>query len=507
MRLPAVDIHERLKQYIPVRLQPRLDHLTPNERQLIPLLKEAADAMDHPYWIQEFGDPSELFRQASGEKLQKYLRIHYGPWDRNYDFEPFLTSYGERPEGANYYPADMTRQEFDSRAREIPGLKSPYSMVRRDREGKLIAIPYHEYFAQHLDRASAILRRASDLADSPELKKFLRLRAQALQTDDYRPSDVAWMEMQQPNIDILIGPTEVEDRLFGLKTAFTGTIFIRNVAASRQLSLYRELFPQFQASLPVPEVYRRQSPGLDSDVRVYDLFHVAGLDRCNSPAGVAWPNDEEVQLQKGVRSILVQNMIQAKYEHLFPPIADLLLHQEQAAWVRFESRLMFVLLHEIAHTLGNKFTLDGRKPVMEGMGDLGHAIEEAKADLVGLWLATRLHGWGRMSAEDLLALYVTSLVGLFYNFDARQSLLRLNYFMEKGAYSREADTGTYRVHPEHMPAAIEALSNRLLCLQADGDYRGAQELLEEYALPSPEQRLDLERIQEARLPVGILIED
>ncbi len=379
MQIPTIDIKERLKLYIPVGHQPQLDHLTSNERQLLPLLKQAADTMDLPYWIQEFGDPSELFSQAPGEELQRYLRINYGPWDRNFEDEPFLTGYGQKPTGANYYPADITRQEFESRAREIPGLKSPYTMVRRDRDGNLIAIPYHEFFAEHVDRASAILKRASDLSDSAELKKFLTLRAGALQTDDYRPSDMAWMEMQEPNIDILIGPTEVEDRLFGIKTAFNGTIFIKNVTASEQLSTYRELLPQFQASLPVPEPYRRGRPGLDSDVRVYDLFHVAGLDRCNLPSGVAWPNNEEVQLQKGVRSLVIQNMIRAKYEHLFPPLADLLLNREQAAQVRFDARLMFVLLHEIAHGLGNKFTLNERKPVLEVMGDLNHPVEEAKA--------------------------------------------------------------------------------------------------------------------------------
>jgi Peptidase family M49 len=507
MQSPTMDIKERLKLYIPVRLQPQLDHLTPNERQLLPLFKEAADAMDLPYWIQEFGDPSELFSRAPGEELRKYLRINYGPWDRNFYHEPFLTGFGQKPKGANYYPADITRQEFESGVRENPGLKSPYTMVRRDRDGNLVAIPYHEFFAEHVDRASAILKQASDLSDSVELKKFLTLRAGALQTDDYRPSDMAWMEMQQPNIDLLIGPTEVEDRLFGIKTAFSGAIFIKNIAASRQLSTYRDLIPQFQASLPVPEPYKRERPGLDSDVRVYDLFHVAGLDRCNSPSGVAWPNDEEVQLEKGVRSLLIQNMIQAKYEHLFPPLADLLLDREQAAQVRFDARLMFVLLHEIAHGLGDKFTLNEQKPVLEMMGDLSHPIEEAKADLVGLWLATRLNAWGRMSEEELNALYVTSLVSLFYNFDARQSILRLNYFMQRGAYSRDVGTGTYRVHSEHMPAAIESLSNRLLSLQGDGDYRGAQDLLADYALPNPELRLDLERIQAARLPLGILIED
>ena len=174
-------------------------------------------------------------------------------------------------------------------------MKSPFTMIRRDQEGRLRAIPYHEFFKEHVVQAADALKQAAALADTSSLKKFLNLRAEALLTDDYRASDFAWMDSKDNALELLIGPMEIEDRLFGIKTAYAASILIKDKEASDKLARYKDLLPRFQKSLPLPEGYKGKHPGLESDLQVYDVFHFAGLDACSIPVGVAWPDDEEVQ--------------------------------------------------------------------------------------------------------------------------------------------------------------------------------------------------------------------
>jgi len=498
----VINVTDRLRRLVPIPLNAHHPPLTDNERELLPWLVRAAQAMDRPYWEQEYGDPQTLWAMALEAETREYVRINYGPWDRLHENEPILDGVGGKPLGANYYPADMTPEEFETAALTDPTLKSPYTLVRRDAHGRLGALPYHVAFQPHVQHAATYLRQAADHAQSRYLKNYLNARATALLTDDYQASDFAWMEPQDTALDILIGPMEIEDRLLGIKTAYSASVLVKAQAATAALAHYKPLLPQFQASLPVPDQYKPPLNNSASELQVYTLAYAAGLDACNTPSGIAWPNDEVVQVQKGVRSLLVENVLQARFHAIFLPLADLLIAPDQRQYVTHTARFEFVLLHELAHGLGIKYTLHEHQPVPPVLGDLNHAVEEGKANLVGLWIAAQQHRAGHMSAEAVLALYVTALVAALYNYDGRQSVLQLNVFKDAGAYSRDATTGVYRVHPEHMPAAIEALTNRLLRLQGDGDYQGALALFAEKGQPEEALQSDIQRIEAAQLPLG-----
>ena len=502
-----MDIQEKLSLFVPVRLKFDLDRLSENERSLLPLLIQAVDTMDMPYWIQEYGDPKPLLDSISDEDIQKFIQINYGPWERWHKNKPIIPEAGEKPAGANYYPADITSAEFDSAPAKDSDMKNPFTMIRRDDEGRLFAIPYHEFFHEHVQQAADKLLEAAKLAESPDFKKFLELRAMALLTDDYRASDLAWMDLHENSLELLIGPMEIMDDLFGIKTAYAGSIFIKEKESGAKLAKYKELLPHFQVRLPVPDQYKKEAPGAESDLQVYDALHFSGLDACYTPTGVAWPNDEQVQLQKGVRSMLIRNMMHAKFEAFHLPLADLLIAEDQRSRVNFGARFDFVMFHELAHGLGINYTINGQEPVREALGDLQHVVEEGKADLVGLFIATQLNRQGQISDEDLLAIFVTSLVSLLDNCYGRQSILRLNFFKETGAYSRDKQTGAYRVHADKMPETIEKLTGILLRLQGDGNYDEAAAFIDRYSQPDEELKLDMERMDSAGLPQGIMLEN
>jgi hypothetical protein len=502
-----VDVHERLKRFVPVELEADLSRLSSSERKMLPLLEQAARAMERPFWIQNYGDPEPLLASIPEEEVRHYVRMNYGPWDRLHQDQPILSGVSSRPAGANFYPAGMTQEEFKAVAAQSPNLKSPFTMVRRGAADHLVAIPYHTFFQAHVRLAAEKLRQAAKLAESRDLQNFLNLRAEALLTDDYHASNLAWMAMQDNTLDILIGPMEIEDRLMGIKTAYAASILVKDWESSSSLVQFTEMLPRLQASLPVPATYRQQEPGLESDLNVYEAVHFAGNDCFAKPSGIAWPDDEEIQLSKGTRSLLLRNVIQAKFKALLMPLAEILIASDQRLHVTPEADFNFVMFHELAHGLGIKHTLQDGNPVRKVLGEYHHAIEEGKADLVGLFIASQLHRWGRISESQLRELYVTALVRLLYNYDGVQSVTRLNYFKERGAYSRDPKTGTYRVHPEHMTAAIKSLAEQLLRFQGDSDYQGARAFLARDGQPDEDLQRDIERLEAAKLPLGILLED
>ena len=220
------DVQKRLSLYRSISLKVDLSKLSNNERQIIPYLRNAASQMDLPYWIQEYGEPSEFLNSIDDPVTRRYCEINYGPWDRMFGNEAFLEGVGKKPRGANYYPSDITKEELEIASTENPELMSPFSMIRRTSDQQLVSIPYHEFFHESVENSAEWLQRAAASVESPHLKRFLKLRSEGLLIDKYGPSDVAWLELSDSNLDILIGPTEIEDRLFGIKTAYTGTLFL-----------------------------------------------------------------------------------------------------------------------------------------------------------------------------------------------------------------------------------------------------------------------------------------
>ena len=514
-----MDIQQRLRNYTSFQLESDLTVLSEKQRQMLPLLVEAADVMDGLFQQQAYGDVDELLASIRDPGVRRYAEINYGPWDRLAGNEPFVNGIGPKPPGANYYPADITKEEFEAAAAESPergkALRSLYTLVRRGEQGQLITQPYHEAFREPLEMASSKLKQAAALAEDAGLKRYLELRAEALLRGDYQSSDFAWMEMKDNIIDVVIGPIETyEDQLFGYKAAFEAYILIKDKEWSDRLEKYAAFLPALQKGLPVPESYKQENPGTDSDLNAYDVIYYAG--DCNAGSktiAINLPNDEEVQLKMGARRLQLKNAMRAKFDKILIPIADLLIEPAQRGHITFDAFFANTMFHEVAHGLGIKNTLDGKETVRAALKEHSSALEEGKADILGLYMVTKLHEQGELGDADLMNNYVTFLAGIFRSirFGASSAhgianLLRFNFFNQAGAFSRDAETGTYSVNLEQMEQAVGALSEKILRLQGDGDYEGAGEFVAEMGVIGPALGEELRRIASAGIPVDVVFE-
>ena len=513
-------IQSQLAQYATFRLTADLGTLTPNERAMIPLLIEAARQMDEIFWLQAYGEKDELLASLPDAQTRRLVEINYGPWDRLGNNQPLISGVGPKPEGANFYPPDMTRNEFEealaSRSPEQADLlKSLYTLVRRDGEGELIAVPYSEAYLEPLQVAAAKLLEAAELAEDPGLKRYLEMRSEALLSNDYRPSDLAWMDMKDNTLDVVIGPIETyEDQLLGYKSAAEAYILIKDREWSDRLEHYTQFLPSLQRELPVPQEYKSENPGTDSDLNAYDVIYYAG--DCNAGAktiAINLPNDSEVQLRKGTRRLQLKNAMRAKFDKILVPMADLLIAKDQREHVTFDAFFNNVMFHEIAHGLGVKHTLTGRGTVREALQDQSSALEEGKADILGLYMIMNLVERGEQMAGGLNDHSVTFLAGIFRSirFGASSShgqanLVRFNFFKKMEAFSRDPSTGTYQVHFDRIAEAVAALSERILRLQGDGDYEAVKAFVDEWGQSDPTLMADLERLNDAGIPVDMVFE-
>lgn len=507
-----------LSKYASFRLEIDPAGLTDKERQMTPLLIDAARIMDELFWQQAYGDKRLLLDKIQDPEIRRFAEINYGPWDRLDGNRPFVPGYGSKPLGANFYPADMTREQFESAAsvsREAARqLKSQYTLVIRPEGGGLVPVPYHKAFAGQLKIAAEKLREAAKLAEDPGLRKYLQLRAQALLTDDYQASDLAWLDMKKNKLDIVIGPIETyEDRLFGYKAAYEAYVLVKDLEWSRRLAHYVRLLPSLQMGLPVPPEYKREKPGAESDIYVYDALYFAG--DCNAGSktiAINLPNDEEIQLRKGARRLQLRNVMRAKFEKILLPLAQEVIAADQQARVNFDAFFANTLFHEVAHGLGIKKILSGRQTVREALKELASTIEESKADILGLYLITKLHENETYRDTDLLDNYVTFLAGIFRSVrfgtasaHGTANLIHFNYFEKAGAFRRD-ENGRYRVDQVKMQLAIISLVNRILRLQGDGDYAAAATFVKEAGVLSTMLKADLERLSRLNIPVDIVFE-
>jgi hypothetical protein len=513
------DAAARLRRYTTVRLSTDVEALTDSERRMIPHLIRAAESMDRAYWEQAYGDKEKLLSSLESEAARRYAEINYGPWDRLDDDEPFIEGFEEKPGGANFYPEDMTKEELETAAAESDerskALESLYTMVRRDEGGDLQTIPYSVFFEEAFGAAAEELRQAAELAEDPGLKRYLELRAEALLSDDYRASDLAWMDMKDNTLDIVIGPIETyEDGLFGYKAANEAFILVKDREWSGRLSRYAALLPELQKALPVPDEYKQESPGLDSDLNAYDVIYYAGDANAGVKAiAVNLPNDEEVQLQKGARRLQLKNAMRAKFDEILVPIAEVLIAEGQREAVAFEPFFENVMFHEVAHGLGIKNTLDGKGTVRSALKEYASATEEAKADVLGLFMVKELAKRGELDDAELRDNYITFLASIFRSVrfggaDAhgRANLIQLSFLEEKGAFLYDPETKTYRVELEKMEPAVRELASILLKFQGDGDYEGLARFQEKYQVVSPRLRESLDRVAAKGVPVDVVFE-
>ena len=512
-------IRERVEQYAPIRLTADLTTLTENERRIIPLLIEAAQQMDRGLWLQAYGDRDELLRSIGDSWVRRFAEINYGPWDRLNNHEPFAPGIGPRPAGANFYPHDMTKAEFEAHLAKNPGdleaFKSQYTVIRRGADGRLIAVPYQQAFAEETRITADRLKEAAAFADDPAFRRYLELRAAALLSSEYRESDLAWMNIKDSRLDCIIGPIEhYEDELFGYKTTYQGMVLVKDREWSERLAKFLALLPALQRGLPVPEAYKAETPGVESGLGVFDAIFCAG-DANAGGKGIAvnLPNDEKIQLEKGARRLQFRNIMRAKQERIDVPIARLMVVAEQQPHVTFDAFFQNVLFHEVAHGLGVKNTINGRGPAREALKERFAALEEAKSDMTGLHIVAELRRQGQITDGEPADNYVSYLADIMRlarwganDTYGQTTMLIFNWLKGNGAVSRDAASGTYRVDPAKMPAAVDSLVARIITLQGDGDYAGAKAFVEKNGRPDPQLMKDLERLGKARIPVDVVFE-
>ncbi|MDH3332857.1 MAG: Zn-dependent hydrolase [Gammaproteobacteria bacterium] len=507
-------VEPRPEIYADFTLTADLSHLSDEQKQMVALLIDAAQIMDDLFWRQSFGDDYEAWLDSiADDKTRRFAELNYGPWDALDDDKPFMKGYGPKPLGAQFYPEDMSKEEFE--AAYLPGKADLYSFVRRDPEGGLVLVPYHEEYAAELKAAATLLREAAKLAESPDFANYLKLRAAALISDDFQLSDSYWMDVKDNEIDVVIGPIETYlDRLYGYRAAYEAYVLIKDLEWSERLSRFAAFLPQLQEGLPVPDPYKQESPGTDADLNAYDVVYYAGHSNSGGKTiAINLPNDEQVQLEKGSRRLQLKNAMRAKYEKILEPIADVLIDEAQREHITFDAFFSNTMFHEVAHGLGIKNTIDGTNTVQKAMLDLASSMEEGKADILGLYMITELHKAGELGDSDLRDFYVTFMAGIFRSIrfgaasaHGKANMVRFNFFLDEGAFVRDAETGRYSVDFEGMQGSIASLSRLLLTLQGDGDYEGATKLTETKGIITPQLQVDLDRLTNASIPVDIVFQ-
>ena len=499
-----------------VRLQADTTSLRKRERQMLPLLVDAAREMHEIYWQQVIGPRDSVMSRIADPVTHAFADVNVGPWDRLDNNAPFVAGVGAKPVGANFYPRDMTKDEFE-RAVAAGGpradsLKSLYTMVRRSGAGTLVAIPYSRYFAGPNGRAAAKLRSAAALAEDAGLRRYLLALAASVVNDRYQPSDLAWMDMKGNTLDLVLGPIETyEDELFGYKASNEAFVLVKDHAWSKRLAKYASQLPALQRGIPVSAEYKREMPGTDADLNAYDVVYVAGqANQGSKTIAINLPNDEQVQLRKGTRRLQLKNAMRAKFDRIMIPIAKELIVDDQLSKVTFDAFFENVMFHEVAHGLGIKNTIDGKGTVRLALKEKAGALEEGKADILGLYMIRALNAQGEMGTESVEDNYVTFLASLFRSVrfgagDAhgRANVVAFNFLQDAGAFTREAN-GKYRVDFARMRAAADELSKQILVLQGNGDYAGVTALYRERGVITPVVRGDLDRLNAKGIPVDIV---
>jgi len=501
---------ERLNIYHPVELNADLSHLSTNQRAMLAVLIDASKIMDDLFWKQAYGKyyPALLSNETDA-KVRKFIAINYGPWDRLNGDKAFLNNIAEKPLGAQFYPANMSKDELQASNASDP--KGLYSMIVRDNQGKLSSVPYSEYFNEELTRAAKLLRQAAALADNTEFANYLNMRAEALLSDQYQQSDFAWMDMKTNPIELVFGPIETyEDQLFGYRAAFESYVLIKDLSWSEKLAKFAAYLPELQKGLPVAKKYKAETPGANADLNAYDVIYYAGHSNAGGKTiAINLPNDEQVQLQKGTRRLQLKNAMRAKFDHILVPISEQLIVPEQRSHITFNAFFANTMFHEVAHGLGIKNTIDGKGTVRQALQEHASALEEGKADILGLYMVRQLLEKGAIEEGVIADYYVTFMAGIFRSvrFGAssahgKANMVRFNYFQEKGAFSRNAQ-GQYVVDIEKMSQAIDSLSELILTLQGNGDYAGVFHLVQEKGRVGEQLQSDLNRLAQANIPVDI----
>lgn len=499
----------KVEEYAQVELKSDLvNNLNDKEKELVKIFFQVGEITDDLFWQQTFGDKSQL-DTITDSYAKEFAMIHYGAWDRLDNNKPFLAGYGEKPAVCNYYPHDITAEEFD--AFEDANKNSWYTVIRRNEDGSLKSVWYHEAYAEEIGRICTLLEKAVTLAEDPGLKNYLEKRIEAFKTDNYLESDLAWMDMKDSKIDFVTGPIEsYDDKFQETKASYESFILLKDEARSKDLAKFVAMLPALQKELPCAPEYKTFVPGTSSDLNVYDAVYYAG--DCNAGSktiAINLPNDERVHALKGTRRLQLRNSMKAKFDKILMPIGQLIVTPGQQKYLNFDAFFWNVTFHEVAHGLGVKQTINTNESVDAVMGTEKTSWEEAKADILGLFMVTKLIEMGEITnitAEDAIATYIAGILRSV-RFGAASShgkanMMCFNYMEKAGAFSRDAK-GQYVIDFGKAKEAMNGWAALILQTQGDGNVEFATKYRAENGGITPALQADLDKINGAGIPRDI----
>ncbi len=513
------NIEKAISQYVPTKIEYDYSYLNEKEKKIIKILVEAAKDVDEIFLRQVFDKNVEIRIQLEKKsdpihrKIFHYFKINFGPFDRLNENKCFYGNY-VKPKGANFYPEDMTAEEFnkwiDDHPEDEVKFKNPYTVIRR-RDGKLVAIPYSIEYAKFLNDMSKKLKEAATLTDNESLKAYLNQRAEDLLKDDYYKSDLLWMDVKDTPIEVVIGPYEVyEDALFGYKTSFEAFITIKDPKMSKKLEKYGKYLVDMEKNLPIEDKYKNFNRGTSSPISVVDEVFVAGDARAGvQTSAFNLPNDERVREAKGSKKVLLRNVMRAKFEKSLKPISEKVLAENIKGYLDFESYFNEVLFHEISHGLGpGKIVKDGKETtVNEQLRDLYPPIEECKADITGLWNVLFMNKKGELHIDEK-KLFTTYLAGIFRSVrfgineaHGKGMIVQYNYLKDKGCIIYDSKSKKYSVDFSKMKEGVKSLTHDILMLEANGDYEAARKFLDKYGYMPDEVEETLSTLKD--IPIDI----
>ena len=502
-------LQEKVESYAVVEVtSPLYDALSENDKKIVGLFREAAEIMDGLFWKQTFGDKGLIDALPDGY-AKTYAYINYGAWDHLDNNNPFIKGYGAKPLGCQYYPQDMTMEEWN--AFEDPDKLSLYTVIRRDENGALKTVWYRDEYKNELDKVCALLEEAAALTTNEGMRTYLTERVKAFRTDDYLASDLAWMDMKDCNMDLVIGPIEnYDDHLFEAKAAYEAFILLKDETRSANLAKYVALLPTLQKMLPCAPEYKTFVPGTSSDLNVYDAIYYAG--DCNAGSktiAINLPNDERVHAAKGARRLQLYNSMMAKFDKIMAPIGEVLMVPEQLEYLSADAFFWNVTFHEVAHGLGVKQTINGKGTVDQAMGDQKTSWEEAKADILGLFMVSKLIDMGEITditKEQSLATFIAGIVRSvrfgFASSHGKANMMCYNYMEDHGAFTRNEE-GKWVIDFEKAAAAVDSWASLILETQATGNFEFAQQYAAENASIREALAADIQKVNNAGIPRDI----
>jgi hypothetical protein len=497
----------KIRRFAPTTLTADTSRLSAGDRRALAKIIEAAKLMDPIYLRQVWsGNPALLSRleadkSATGRARLHYFRINVGPWSRLDGNEPFVEGVPrQKPHHANYYPDDMTKEEFNAWVATLPAEEKAratgfFHVIRRTTPTGLKTVPYSVEYGGFLEPAARLLREAAALTTNATLKNFLNKRADAFLSDDYYESDVAWMELDAP-IDVTIGPYETyEDELFSYKAAFEAYVTLRDEAESAKLAKFSGYLQELENNLPLEARYRNPKLGAASPIRVVNQVFSSGEgNRGVQTAAFNLPNDERVVREKGSKRVMLKNVQEAKFQKTLIPISRVVLAPAERRALSFESFFTHILAHELMHGLGpHNINVGGQETTVRmQLKELSSAIEEAKADITGLWALQYLMDKGVVEKGMERSLYTTYLASCFRSVrfgiteaHGKGIAVQFNYLTDEGAIKFDARAGTFSIDESRIKQAVTKLTREILTLQAEGSYAKAKAMLDRYGVIRP----------------------